>query len=110
MRECWGPSEELLHDAAEYEFSASWDTSEHGSHNITDTDESGGTSDKDSDFESDLVDGDLLDSAETIALTDVYRQSDDLSLYLDFEDMSKDDRRFSSTNSSPRKRHHTNSS
>jgi hypothetical protein len=55
-----------------------------------------------------LEDEDLVDAVEEIALADAYRLSDDLFLYLNFDDLSVIESGPCSTNSSPHKHHHTN--
>jgi hypothetical protein len=104
MGSSWGPSEKLLHDAAQYEFSASWDIPGYNSENSSD-DGSGSGKMSEDENEGEFEDGDLLDTAETIALADAYRRSDDPSSHLDVDNFSATGSAFRSISTS-RKRPH----
>ena len=90
MSESWGPSEQELHEASAYEVLESVDMGDQASHSnkpTADEDEEGdfdyGYHDSDSDAE-----GDLLDVAEAVAITDAYHSQDGSDLLFDFSSLT----------------------
>ena len=107
MPASWGPSEQELHQAAVYEISESVDQGEfadshraHAEEEEDDGDFDYGFHDSDSDQE-----GDLLEVAEAVAMTDAYHTE----VQLDFafpssSDLELQDIMLPAVNSSPKKR------
>jgi hypothetical protein len=105
MGPSWGPSEELLHNAAKHKFSASWDMAEQNISSYIGTRgvENDWGSDEEDSSDTEFDGGDLFDTVESFALTDAYRESDNFPAYFSFEALAATGGGFSSQ--SPRKRH-----
>lgn len=114
MHASWGPSEHRLHEASVYEVTESVDAE--GQVNVSqsnqpfadDGDDDGdfdyGYHDSDSDTE-----GDLLDVAEAVAITDAYHAHDEADLFYDFTSIASSDLQtvlLPTETPSPKKRKH----
>ncbi|EPS94432.1 hypothetical protein FOMPIDRAFT_128943 [Fomitopsis schrenkii] len=101
MHASWGPSEHRLHEASVYEVTESVDAEDDGD---DDGDFDYGYHDSDSDTE-----GDLLDVAEAVAITDAYHAHDEADLFYDFTSIASSDLQtvlLPTETPSPKKRKH----
>ena len=109
MPKSWGPSEHELHEASVYEVVESVDVGDQASQSNrppADEDDDGdfdyGYHDSDCDAE-----GDLLDVAEAVAITDAYHTHDGADLLFDFSSLKDSDTQIvlmPTESPSPRKR------